>query len=233
MIQSHDQTLQSWMRLFGAVVCLAFLLLANTSPVCAVEIDHLIAAVNRNIITEGDLQLADAMNAIVGNDSASSQRSRSEAIARLIDLELMRQELNNFSLSSEDETRIEERIQSLRKANSSKGGLENLLARFGLHESELRSYLRLELSILKFVEFRFRPFATVSNEEIQRYYQETLTPQLQKSKLKIPSLKEVSGKIEEILKEEKINAALEKWIEDIRRNSRIEYFEEESRLLGS
>lgn len=221
------------MRLFGAVACLSVLLFANTSPVCGEEIDHLIAAVNRSIITEGDLQLADAMNTIMASDSSSSKRSRSETIAHLIDLELMRQELNNFSLSSEDENRIEERIQSLRKANSSKGGLETLLARFGLHESELLSYLRLESSILKFVDFRFRPFATVSSEEIQHYYEETLTPQLQKAKLKIPSLKEVSGKIEEILQEEKINAALEKWIEDIRRNSRIEYFEEGSRLLGS
>jgi hypothetical protein len=217
----------------GMLVCLAFLLFTSTSPVCGEEIDRLIAAVNRNVITEGDLQLANAMNAIISNDSKPFPRSRSESIKRLIDLELMRQELNNFSLSSEDESRIEERIRSLHQANSASGSLENLLSRLGLHESELRSYLQLESSILKFVDFRFRPFASVSDEEIRRYYEERLTLQLQKAKLEIPPLTEVSAKIEEILREEKINTALEHWIEDIRRNSHIESFEEESRLLGS
>ena len=217
----------------GALFCFSVLIYACTPPVCGEEIDRLIAAVNRSVITEGDLELANAMDAIIANDFKPSPRSRSESIDRLINLELMRQELNNFSLSSEDESRIEERIKSLRQANSSKGSLESLLLRLGVHEAELRSYLRLESSILKFVDFRFRPFVSVSAEEIRHYYEATLTPQLQKAKLEIPSLTEVSAKIEEILQEEKINASLEKWIEDIRRNSRIEYFEEESRLMGS
>ena len=218
--------------MFGALFCLSFLIFTDIPPSCGEEIDHLIAAVNRSVITEGDLELANAMNAIIANDLKPFPRSRSESIDQLIDLELMRQELNNFSLSSEDESRIEERIKSLRQANSSKGSLESLLSRLGVHEAELRSYLRLESSILKFVDFRFRPFASVSAEEIQRYYGETLTPQLQKAKIEIPSLAEVSAKIEAILQEEKINVSLEKWIEDIRRNSRIEYFEEESRPLS-
>jgi hypothetical protein len=219
--------------LSGILVCLIFLLFGSTSPVRGEEIDRLIAAVNRSVITEGDLQLANAMNAIISNNSKPLPRSRSESIRQLIDLELMRQELNNFSLSAEDESRIEERIKSLHQANSAKGGLENLLSRLGLHELDLRSYLRLESSILKFIDFRFHPFASVSDEEIRRYYEEKLTPQLKKAKLEIPPLTEVSAKIEEILREDKTNTAMERWIEDIRRNSHIEYFEEEPRLPGS
>jgi hypothetical protein len=98
------------------------------------------------------------------------------------------------------------------------------MKRLGLQESELVSYLRLESSIMRFVDFRFRPFAGVTEEEIKDYYESRLTHQLEKAKLPLPPLPQVSIRIEEILREEKINAVLDQWIKEIRRISRIEYF---------
>ena len=95
----------------------------------------------------------------------------------------------------------------------------------GLQESELISYLQLESSILKFVDFRFRPFVSVSEEEIKKYYETRLIPQLQKAKLEIPPLAQVSTRIEEILREEEVNALLDQWIKEVRRSSRIENFD--------
>jgi len=193
--------------------------------VFAAEIDRLLVSVNGKAITEGDLVLARNLNEIVLYDKNAGPVSREDEIGRLIDRELMRQELKNFSLTQEDESRVEGRLRALRDAYSEKGGLPLLLRRLGLQESELISYLQLESSILKFVDFRFRPFASVSEEDIKKYYETRLTPQLQKAKLDIPELRQISGRIEEILKEEKINALLEQWIMEIRRNSNIEYFD--------
>jgi hypothetical protein len=119
---------------------------------------------------------------------------------------------------------VEARLQSLRDAYAGKGGLPALLHRIGLQESELVSYVRLEFSIMAFVDFRFRPFVRVAAEEIRDYYKNTLAPQLKKSGIALPPLAQVSRKIEEILTEEKNNAVLDQWIKEIRRNSRIEYF---------
>jgi len=115
-------------------------------------------------------------------------------------------------------------MQSLREAYASKGGLSELLQRIGMQESELLSYIRLETSILRFVDFRFRPFIRISPEEIEAYYNERLTPQLQGAGVALPPLEQVSEKIRSILREEKINDVLDQWIKEIRRNSRIEYF---------
>jgi hypothetical protein len=191
------------------------------------EVDRLVAAVNGTIITEGDLDLARGLNALIFPGKRIEPDSRDEEINRLIDLELMRQELKNFSLGQEDESKVEARVQALRAAHDEAGGLHAFLQKLGLQESELISYLKLELSILRFVDFRFRPFANVTAEEIKTYFENRLVPQLQKSKLEVPPLAQVSSRIEEILKEEKINAVLEQWIQDIRRNSRIEYFNNE------
>lgn len=192
------------------------------------EIDRLIVAVNGKVITEGDLKLAGNLNAIIFYGKNAFPRSRVEEINRLVDLELMRQELTSFSLTQEDEGKVEARIQSLRESNAEQGTLDVLLPRLGLQEPELRAYLRLESSILKFLDFRFRPFATVSTEEIKKYYEGTLTAQLRNAKVELPALAQVSTRIEEILREEKINTLLEQWMVSIRRNSRIEYFDSDS-----
>jgi hypothetical protein len=202
----------------------------EASLVSGEDIDRLIAAVNRKVITEGDLDLARKLNVVVFQDKNTKPRSRKEEIDRLIELELMRQELKNFSLTQEDENKIAARMQLLRAEHAEKGGLPVLLRNLNLQETELLSYLRLESSILKFVDFRFRPFINITEVEIKDYYETRFIPQLRESKLAVPELAQVLAKIEEILKEEKINAALEQWIHTVRNNSRIEYFKQDSEV---
>jgi peptidyl-prolyl cis-trans isomerase SurA len=191
------------------------------------EIDRLLVAVNGKVITDGDLKLSRSLNVIISPSQRPVSDSAGEELSRLIDLELMRQELQNFSMAQEDERDVESRLQSLRDTYAKTGGLAVLLQRLGLQESELISYLRLESSIMKFVNFRFRPFVTVTGEEIKSYYEKRLAPQLQKSNLELLPLMQVSTRIEEILREEKINEALDRWIREIRRTSQIEYFSEQ------
>jgi hypothetical protein len=190
----------------------------------AEEIDRLLAAVNGRVITEGDLLLARTLNAILsfGNDNVPA--SRTEEIDRLMDLELLRQELASFPMAPEDQGKIQARIQEFRNAYAEIGGLPALLRRLGLQESELLDYIRLQDSILHFVDFRFRPFAEVSEQEIQTYYRTKLVPPLQQAGARIPPLQEVSARIQDVLKEEKVDASLTQWIRDVRRHSRIEYY---------
>ena len=208
-----------------AFYCLAFFAVGCRLS-CGIEIDHLIASVNGVAITEGDLEVARSLNAIVFYGKNTDGASRREEIERIIDQELMRQELKNFSLSGAEEGGVEARMQSLREAYAAIGGPAALLKKLGLQESELISYIRLESSIARFVDFRFRPFVVVSADDIRIYYEKRLIPQLRESKISAPALEQVSDKIETIVKEEKINAVLDQWMKDIRRNSRIEYFDD-------
>jgi hypothetical protein len=219
--RSHSVSLRSFLLCGGFAVCLFVALPFGI----AAEIDRLIVAVNGKVITQGDLDLYRSLRAVISYDRSSTPTSLENEIARLIDLELMRQELKNYSASQEDERKVEARLQSLREAYAEKGGLSLLLRRLGLQESELFSYLQLESSIMKFVDFRFRPFVRVSEEEIKSYYENRLTSQLQKAKVDLPALAQISTRIEEILREEKVNAVLEQWIREVRRNSRIESFD--------
>lgn len=205
-------------------IVLAIFLAAFTQALEAEEIDRLIAAVNGKVITDGDLLLARNLNAILSLGQSYVLPSRAEEVDRLIDLELMRQELESFPMGPEDQGKIQARMQELKNAYAEIGGLSGLLRSLGLQESELLDYLRLQDSILRFIDFRFRPFASVSEQEVQQYYKEKLVASVQQAGAPVAPLAEVTGKIEEILREEKVNASMNRWIQDVRRHSRIDYF---------
>jgi hypothetical protein len=189
------------------------------------EVDRLLAAVNGRVITEGDLKLAANLNALLLLGQSTEARSHEGELARLIDLELLRQELENFKIAPADEKGIQQRLDDLIQAYAEIGGLRALLSRLGLQQPELEDYLRLQTSILRFVDLRFRPFTPdPEQKEIDDYYRKTLVPRLMEAGAAVPALNEVSANIAQILKEQKVNTALEQWVSDVKRHSRIEFF---------
>ncbi len=210
--------------------CLAALLV-NTRFSWGEEIDRLLAGVNGKVITEGDLSLSRNLNALLALGKDEVERTRDQELNRLIDLELLRQELEHFLATRAEESEVQQKVDELKEAYVEIGGLPGLLRRLGLQESELRSYIALRISFEKFVRFRFRPFVSVSPDQKLAYYQEELVPKLQRSPgTRIPPLEEVAPQIEEFLTEREVNSAVERWLGDIRGHSRIEFF---ARAAGS
>jgi hypothetical protein len=183
-----------------------------------------LAAVNGKVITESDLRIARNLNSLLvfGKDEQGGGSSRQAQISRSIDLELIRQELTNFPLDPDEQSGIEARVEELKAGYVEIGGLDPLLRKLGLQAAELQDYLRLQASILRFVNLRFRPFVSVSPDEVSAYYRDKLAPKLQGAGVPVPPVEEVSAKIEDLLKEEKVNAALDDWIKELRAHSRIE-----------
>lgn len=190
----------------------------------AEEIDRLLAAVNGKVITESDLNLARDLNVLVGFGKTAPAISRQEAIDRLINREILRQELENFPLQPEDKGRAERRMEELKQGYAEIGGINLVLRRLGLQEPEIEDYLQLQVSMLRFIELRFRPFVNVTEEEVREYYDTQLVPRMKESGSPVLKLDEVSEQIENVLVEEKMGQQMDDWISDLRRNSRIEIF---------
>ena len=209
----------------SVAVLLGALLLGIGIPAqsSAAEIDRLLAAVNGKVLTQWDLEMSRRLNAVLAFGTAPPAAIDDE-ISRMIDLELVWQEVQNFPLGAGDESSITARMEELRKSYETAGGLASVAQRFGLSESDVRSYLYRQALILKFVSFRFAPFAAPSQQDVAEYYREKLVPRLESAKVPVPPLSDVSDEIAKILQQEKVNAAMEQWIEDLRRHGRIEYF---------
>lgn len=206
--------------------CLLFHCSGGARPAAGVEVDRVLAAVNGKVITESDLRLARGLNALLvfGRTGSQGEPSREEQVSRLIDLDLIRQELETLPPEPAEQKMIEARVEELKAGYVEVGGIEPIMRELGLQSAELQSYLGLQASIMRFVNLRFRPFVDVSPEEVKTYYRDRLVPKLAQAKAVAPPLEMVSADIENILKEEKVNAALDAWIKEIRGHSRIEYF---------
>jgi len=202
----------------------SLILACSALDLAGTEVDRLLVAVNGSVITEGDLYITRKLNPLVFSIDEKDTASREDALDRLIDLELIRQELRHFSMDAENENSLDAKVKEWRNRMAETGVAPGDVERLGIRESELNSYLRLRISILEFIDFRFGPFAVVSDAEIEAYYKETFGPQLRDAGLEIPPLAQVSDRIESILKDDKINEALDQWLLDARDNARIEYF---------
>src|SRR5439155_86425 len=69
----------------------------------------------------------------------------------------------------------------------------------GFRPDELEDHVTRELSVLGFVDRRFRPAIELARAEIERYYRETVMPQLEKAGAPDPPLAEVAAQIRELL----------------------------------
>ena len=192
------------------------------------EIDRLLAAVNGRIVTEGDLRIARPLNAVLSLGRSDTRGSRQVELNRLIDLELVRQELEYFPLEGGDQSRMQAevlaKLDDFKEAYAEIGGLDALLRQLGLQEAELVAEVRLRMLTDRFIDLRFRPFAAPSELEVEAYYREKLVPVLQKKGSPLPPLGEVSPQISAILTEQKVTADYEAWIANIRNRARIEFF---------
>jgi peptidyl-prolyl cis-trans isomerase SurA len=214
--------MNTWQSLLKSISAVIILMAFHVQ---AEMIDRLLVAVNGKVITEGDLRLANSLNKVLMLGKVAGGLKEEDEIQRLVDLELLRQELESFSDVTGVEEQVEAQIKELENAYAQKGGLASILQKLGLQESELKVYLRLQVSILKLIDFRFRPFVGVTEDEIEQYYRTKFVPQVQASGASVPALEAVSSKIKTILIEEKVDSALNQWLQDSRRRSKIEYFD--------
>jgi hypothetical protein len=149
---------------------------------------------------------------------------RGPALQRLIDQELLRQQMGVGRFRVQPAA-VEQRLQQIRKLYP---GAENdqawhaLLLRYGLNEQDLHDYLVGQLRILRFVDLRLRPAVRVDGRSIEAYYRDNFLPELRRrgASEDVP-LSQVSASIEEVLLQQQLDSALSSWLQNLRQQSTI------------
>jgi predicted component of type VI protein secretion system len=189
------------------------------------EVDRLLAAVNGKVITELDLKMTRWLNAVLDVGQSKQLQSRKEELEQLIDLELVRQEMENYPIpQAQVDAVVNAKVDFLRDTYAEIGGLPALLGQLGLEMDELIQKIRVIVKTDRFIATRFLPFVNVSSADVENYYQLKLIPDLKARGYPASSLADVASKIEALLIEEKKSAAWFQWFENLKKNSRIERF---------
>lgn len=188
-------------------------------------VDRIVATVNGHVILQSDWDDAVRFEAFVEGRPLDhlSDQDRSRALDRLIDQELLREQSQGADAPQPPAEEVQQRIleiQTEHKATTS-SAWHTALARYGLAQKQVETWLAHDISVLHQVEARLRPTVQIAPQTIESYYQATFLPELRKSGAQDVPLAQVSGKIREILTEQKVNELFTSWLQSLRSESKI------------
>jgi SurA N-terminal domain len=214
---------------------LTLVLAAGAAPAQQV-IDRIIATVNGNPILQSDLEDAIGYESFIEGKppEALTAADRKATLERLIDQELLREQLASASPPAVKPDELKNRIEEVRKlypGADTEDGWRETLARYGLTEKELEQRLTQQVELASFVDSRLRPGIQIDSASIEVYYRDNLLPQLEKSAEK-PSLAQVTPQIKQVLTEKKMNDLLASWLQSLRSESTIHNDVESPSLTG-
>ena len=110
---------------------------------------------------------------------------------------------------------VDARRNELAQAFGGAQRLQERMARVGLTSEQLDLILRDRALVDQYLDFRFRAFTVVTEKEIQDRYNQTYG-RLKNSGRIVPTLEEVRNRIKDELTEQKIEADIDKFIDDLR-----------------
>jgi hypothetical protein len=191
-------------------------------------VDQILTLVNDDIITRTDLLWSIALDpkapSPAGTVSSDLLRQKLDV---MIDQRLIAQEAGRVPAASVTQNEINERRTALIRQFPSEAAFRQRVESVGLTPQRIDDLIREMIVIERFVEFRFRSFVFVTEQDIQRYYEEKLVPQIRNAGQVPPSLDQVIDgvtvreKISAILKQEKINQEIDAWLSAARQRADI------------
>jgi len=189
-------------------------------------IDRIVATVNGRIILQSDWDEALCYEALLTNRTLAqfTDDDRRAVLDRLIDQELLREQMKSadfvHATDAEAEVRVAEARKQYPQAASSEAW-QALLANYHLTEKDLLARVRQQIDLMRLVEARLRPTVQIDSKSIEAYYREQFVPKLKQSGASEISLAEVSGKIRELLTEQKVSELLVSWLQTLRSEGQV------------
>src|ERR1700688_1290530 len=210
-----------------SVLACCMVLSAITLPARAGDIlDRIVATVNNHIILQSEWQDAIRCEAFLSGRPIDQVNAgdRKAALDRLIDQELLREQMRSSDFPHASSEAVDKRMQEIRKEygdSENDSAWKSTLVRYGLTADELKRRVALQQDLLGLVDARLRPNVIIDSKSIESYYNQELLPQLRQSGAQQVPLAEVTPKIKELLTQQKMNQMLVAWLQDLRSGSRI------------
>lgn len=185
-------------------------------------VDQILTLVNDDPITRIDLLWSLALDPDAPSPAGPvSSDLLSRKLDVMIDERVIAQEASRLPTSDITQDEIAKKRTELIKGFKSEAEFRQRIGSVGLTSSKFDELLRQRIVIERFIDFRFRSFVLSTEQEIKRFYDEVLVPQIQKQGRVPPALDEVRERIVARLKEEKVNEEVERWLAQARQRADV------------
>ncbi len=214
-------------RLITITLCaVSFLPLAPCSFAADV-IDGVVASVDRKPVLRSEWDEAVRFEAFMHQERLAdvSESEKVAALQRLIDRELLDQQMANGTALRPTDEEVNEDLAKLRAqipAAKDDAAWQALIRSYGLTEATIETHLRAEVRVMNFIDVQLRPNIRIQDGEVQAYYQTRLLPDLRQSGARTVPLNEIAPKIRELLVQEHMDQMLDAWLHNLRQQSHVE-----------
>ena len=202
----------------------ALVIAALSCPSTAEVLDSLVATVNGHAILASDWhdELRYQCFLLGKSQRDLTPEERRTVLERLIDQELMREQMSSTDFKVATPEEIEIQLKNLEKQYAPEHGgraWEAALSEYGITETDVTRHLAQEVNSLRLVDARLRPLIQVDAGEVRDYYNRELLPKMVNGEQ--TPLQQAAPKIRELLVQKKMNEALSSWLESLRTQGQI------------
>lgn len=211
------------MRRRSIIIALAFSAILN-----ATIVDQIAVIVRDRIIKDSDIERDIRVVDFLNQETLSfDEGARKTAANRLIDQAIIQREIDVGEYRTATEADAEQLLLQTQKEHYYSPAVFNqALVKYGLTREQLKRYLRWQLTVLRFVDERFRPAVLVTDEEVEQYYKQHTSEFRNAATAEPKPLDEAAQQIRNTLVEQKVNQQFESWLNARRKAANIEYREE-------
>jgi len=187
-------------------------------------LDRMVATVNGHAILQSDWNDEVRYECFMSGRplTALTMEDRRAAFERLIDQELLREQMSTTDFKPASSEEIAKQMGDLKNRYPQEHAgqsWDSALPSYGTTEAQVAGHVAMELNALRLVDSRLRPSIQVDNAAIEKYYKTELLPKVAPGQR--PSLQEATPTIRELLVEQQMNQALSSWLESMRSQAQI------------
>ncbi len=191
----------------------------------AVVLDRIAVIVGKHAIKLSDIEHELRVTEFLNNQPLDlGAAARKQAADHLIDQAVIRDEIALEGYGRATDTQAAAMLDQIRKNRfgGSDARLRASLERYGLTENELHDHLLWQMTVLDFIDQRFRPGVMVSDSDVQKYY-DTHLAELKKQHPRDSSFETLAPQIRTLLEGQQVNQQFDAWLDESRKNARIQY----------
>jgi hypothetical protein len=190
-----------------------------------VVIDRIAVVVGKHAIKtsdiDRDLRVTEFLNRMPLDLSGAAKRKSAD---RLVDQAVIRDAIAAGGYNRATDADAEKMLDEIRRDRyaGSDARLRQDLMRYGLSEDDLREELLWQITVLQFIDERFRPGVMVTDQQVRAYYDQHLA-QLRRENPVNSSFPALEQKVRGIVEGEEVNKQFEAWLDQARKDQKVEF----------
>jgi hypothetical protein len=190
----------------------------------AETLDRIAVTVGREVIAESAILLDLRVSAFLdGKPVDLSPAAKRRSAGRLVDQILILQEAAESHVALSIDEDLDKMLGQVQAKYGSAAEYQAALARYGITGKDVSAQLAAGLRTLRFSDLRFRPEVQISDQDLRTYYDRLAAGWREKNPEQVPSFESSRDQVEQLLSEQRLTEALDKWLAMTRNQTQIVY----------